>query len=79
MPPKDYEQELLDYLAQQFPATIGHLPLRRMIHAVWQQGMDDAAKICRDYSHSNSNVYRRNVANACEKRITAAAWPNEKS
>jgi hypothetical protein len=50
-----------------------------MIHAVWQQGMDDAAKICRDYSHSNSNVYRRNVANACEKRITAAAWPNEKS
>jgi hypothetical protein len=27
MPPKDPEQDLLDYLAQQFPATIGHMPL----------------------------------------------------
>lgn len=49
MPPRDYEQELLDYLAQQFPATIGHLPLRRMIHSVWQQGMNSAAEICENH------------------------------
>jgi hypothetical protein len=42
------ELELLKYLHQQFPATIGHIPLAEKIHAVWQKGMDDAADIVRD-------------------------------
>ena len=56
MPPRDYEQELLDYLAQQFPATIGHLPLRRMIHSVWQQGMNSAAEICENHPISLKQI-----------------------
>ena len=42
------ELALLEYLHQQFPATIGHIPLAEKIHAVWQKGMNDAADIVRD-------------------------------
>lgn len=42
------EQELLNYLHQQFPATVGHIPLAEKIHSIWQQGMDDAANIVRE-------------------------------
>jgi hypothetical protein len=75
MPPKDYEQELLDYLAQQFPATIGHYPLREKIHAVWQQGMQEAARLCvKEFVGTNDGFVAKH---ACEKAILAAAWPND--
>lgn len=40
------EQKLLDYLNQQFPETVGRIPLRDKIHEVWKQGMTDAAALC---------------------------------
>jgi hypothetical protein len=45
------ELEFLNYLHQQFPATIGHIPLAGKIHAIWQQGMDDAAGIVCERRH----------------------------
>ena len=39
---KTEAQKLIEYLNEQFPATVGHLPLENKIRAVWQQGADDA-------------------------------------
>jgi len=37
----------------------------------WTEAIKAAAKECKDYANSNSNVYRRNVANACRRRVEA--------
>ena len=42
---KNEEQKLLEYLNEQFPATIVHLPLVEKIHAVWRRGLADAEEI----------------------------------
>ena len=76
-PSNDYEQELLDYLAQQFPATISHQPLCRMIHAVWQKGMNDASKICNELKETSGSLHitsKRQMAELCEKEIRSALF-----
>lgn len=75
------EQELLNYLHQQFPATIGHMPLANKIHAIWKQGMDDAADIVRDRrllleKNNCKDPIREHYA---EYAIRYAAWPNRRN
>ena len=41
----EQEQELIKYINEQFPATVGHLPLVDKIHAVWRRGLADAEEI----------------------------------
>jgi hypothetical protein len=75
------ELELLNYLHQQFPATIGHIPLAEKIHAVWQAGMLESINIIRERARLLSangckDTIREHYA---EQAIRSAAWPNEKS
>ena len=74
------ELELLNYLHQQFPASIGHIPLAGKIHAVWQQGMDDAADIVRErrLALEKNNCKDPIREHYAEYAIRYAAWPNDK-
>lgn len=40
---------------------------------VREQALAEAAKVCHDYAHSGQNIYSRQVAYACERRILALA------
>ena len=73
------ELELLNYLHQQFPATIGHIPLAGKIHAIWQQGMDDAADIVRErrLALEKNNCKDPIREHYAEYAIRYAAWPNK--
>ena len=45
----------------------------------WNAAAKAAAKQCKEYAHSGANVYRRQVAYACQRRIEALVeTPNEK-
>lgn len=73
------ELELLNYLHQQFPATIGHIPLAAKIHLVWQSGMDTAADIVRERArllalNNCKDTVREHYA---ENAIRSTAWPND--
>ena len=72
------ELELLNYLHQQFPATIGHIPLVGKIHLVYQSGMDAAADIVRERARllSLNNCKDTVREHYAEQAIRAAAWPN---
>ena len=78
------EQELLNYLHQQFPATVGHIPLSEKIHAVWktgwQSGMTSAAVIVlsRAEQLQRNNCKDTIREHYAEQAIRSAAWPNEK-
>ncbi len=50
-----------------------------IIRAAMNQELQHAATLCRQYAHSGVNVYRRQVAYACERRILDAMWPNERT
>jgi hypothetical protein len=72
------ELELLNYLHQQFPATVGHIPLAEKIHAVWQAGMLESINIIRERARLLSangckDTIREHYA---EQEIRSAAWPN---
>ena len=73
------ELELLNYLHQQFPATVGHIPLVEKIHAVWQAGMLESITIIRERARLLSangckDTIREHYA---EQEIRSAAWPND--
>lgn len=44
------EQHLLDYLYQQFPATVGHIPLKEKMRAIRNESLKNAAKSLLDKS-----------------------------
>jgi hypothetical protein len=68
------ELELLNYLHQQFPATVGHIPLAGKIHLVYQSGMDSAADIVRERARLLSlNNCKDTVRKLC--RLTAPDEP----
>ena len=74
------ELELLNYLHQQFPATIGHIPLAGKIHLVYQSGMDAAADIVRERARllSLNNCKDTVREHYAEQAIRSAAWPNDR-
>lgn len=46
----------------------------------WNAAVKAAAKQCKEYAHSGVNVYRRQVAYACQRRIEALVeTPNDPS
>ena len=56
------EQELLDYLTLQYPATYGHIPLKKMIHDVWKSGMTNAIDIIDHYEtggHVGNDIFTK--------------------
>ena len=70
------ELELLNYLHQQFPATIGHFPLEGKIHLVYQSGMEAAADIVRERArllrlNNCKDTIREHYS---EQAIRDAAW-----
>lgn len=75
-----HELELLNYLNQQFPATIGHIPLVGKIHLVYQSGMDAAAEIVRERARLLSLNNCKDTVREYhhEQAIRSAAWPNNK-
>lgn len=47
------EQQFLDYLYYQFPATVGHIPLKNMIYDIWLDGVKKACSIAEREEREN--------------------------
>lgn len=39
------------------------------MQSAWNAAVDAAAKTCKDYAHNGCNVYSRQVAYACQRRV----------
>lgn len=54
-------KQFLEYLNEQFPATVGHIPLKNMINDIYREGFENAAELVRiqplfsDFSLSHEN------------------------
>ena len=44
-----------------------------MMRLAWNAAVEAAAHECKEYAHSGVNVYRRQVAYACQRRVKALA------
>lgn len=49
----------------------------QLAQAAWDAAILAAASECLQYAHSGQNVYRRQVAYACKRRIEALRSPND--
>lgn len=70
-------QELLQYLSEQFPATVGHMPLITKVQAVYREGEEDAMKwVSQECNRMTEKMSRLQIPDSFVSMVNSARQSN---